>query len=75
MSLPRIAAHLILGPREEPFLGAMLESIAGAVAIVIVNDNAPDSSPHAQNAGSVTLRRAKTPNRRSRAVPRICRRA
>ncbi len=41
------AAHLILGRREEPFLGSMLESIAGAVTMLIVNDNAPDPSPHA----------------------------
>jgi hypothetical protein len=41
-----IAAHLILGPREEPFLGAMLDSIAGAVSLLIVNDNGPDPSPH-----------------------------
>jgi hypothetical protein len=43
-----VAAHLILGPREEPFLAAMLESIAGVASILIVNDNAPDPSPHAQ---------------------------
>jgi hypothetical protein len=43
-----VAAHVILGPREEPFLAAMLESIAGAVSLLIVNDNAPDPSPHAQ---------------------------
>lgn len=42
-----IAAHLIVGPREEPFLGAMLESIAPWVGHLIVNDNAPDPSPHA----------------------------
>ena len=42
-----IAAHLILGPREEPFLCAMLDSIAPHVAQLIVNDNAPDPSPHA----------------------------
>ncbi|HEX4015073.1 MAG TPA: hypothetical protein VHX17_14450 [Candidatus Cybelea sp.] len=41
-----VAAHLILGPREEPFLGAMLESIAGAAQTLIVNDNAPGPSPH-----------------------------
>ena len=43
-----VAAHLILGPREEPFLSAMLASIAGAAQILIVNDNAPEPSPHAQ---------------------------
>ncbi|MEO6835274.1 MAG: hypothetical protein ABI231_05135 [Candidatus Tumulicola sp.] len=42
-----VAAHLILGPREEPFLGAMLESIAGSAAMLIVNDNGPGRSPHA----------------------------
>ncbi|MFY9709553.1 MAG: glycosyltransferase family A protein, partial [Candidatus Cybelea sp.] len=43
-----VAAHLILGPREEPFLSAMLTSIAGAAQLLIVNDNAPEPSPHAQ---------------------------
>lgn len=42
-----IAAHLILGPREEPFLSAMLDSIASQVSQLIVNDNAPQPSPHA----------------------------
>ena len=42
----RIAAHLIVGPRREPFLGALLESLDGVVARVIVNDNSPDPSPH-----------------------------
>jgi hypothetical protein len=42
-----VAAHLILGPREEPFLSAMLDSIGGAASLLIVNDNAPDPSPHA----------------------------
>lgn len=46
--MSRIAAHLILGPREEPFLEAMLASIQGAAALLIVNDNAPGTSPHAQ---------------------------
>lgn len=47
MSAPRgIAAHLILGPRVEPFLGAMLASIEDAAALLVVNDNAPDPSPH-----------------------------
>lgn len=46
MSTPRVAAHLILGPKEEPFLGALLASLDGAVQSVIVNDNAPDPSPH-----------------------------
>ena len=42
-----VAAHLILGPREEPFLAAMLASIEGAATLLIVNDNAGDPSPHA----------------------------
>ena len=42
-----VAAHLILGPREEPFLPAMLDSISRAAAQLIVNDNAPGPSPHA----------------------------
>jgi glycosyltransferase involved in cell wall biosynthesis len=41
-----VAAHLILGAREEPFLGAMLASIADAASLLIVNDNSPDPSPH-----------------------------
>jgi hypothetical protein len=41
------AAHLILGTREEPFLGAMLESLGGVASILIVNDNGPGPSPHA----------------------------
>jgi hypothetical protein len=43
----RTAAHLILGPREEPFLSAMLASISDAAVTLIVNDNAPEPSPHA----------------------------
>jgi len=43
-----VAAHLILGARDEPFLSAMLASIADASALLIVNDNSPDPSPHAQ---------------------------
>ncbi len=41
-----IAAHLILGSREEPFLAAMLQSISSSANLLIVNDNAPDPSPH-----------------------------
>jgi len=48
VNAPRIAAHLILGPREEPFLGALLASLEGSVQSVVVNDNAPDPSPHTQ---------------------------
>ncbi len=43
-----VAAHLILGRREEPFLPALLSSLEGAASVLIVNDNAPDPSPHAQ---------------------------
>jgi hypothetical protein len=46
--LSRVAAHLILGPREEPFLAALLSSLSSACGMLIVNDNAPDPSPHAQ---------------------------
>jgi hypothetical protein len=42
------AAHLILGPRDEPFLSAMLDSISEAASTLIVNDNSPDPSPHAE---------------------------
>ncbi len=43
-----VAAHLILGRSEEPFLPALLSSLEGAASMLIVNDNAPDPSPHAQ---------------------------
>lgn len=46
MSSERVAAHLILGAREEPFLAALLESLSGAVDSLIVNDNGPEPSPH-----------------------------
>jgi hypothetical protein len=46
MSSERVAAHLILGSREEPFLAALLDSLSGAVDSLIVNDNGPDPSPH-----------------------------
>jgi hypothetical protein len=42
-----VAAHLIVGAREEPFLDALLQSLHGAVDMLIVNDNAPEPSPHA----------------------------
>ncbi len=45
--MTRIAAHLILGARDEPFLQPMLDSIADAASVLIVNDNGPDPSPHA----------------------------
>lgn len=44
---PRIAAHLIVGPREEPFLGALLASLDDVADVLVVNDNGPDPSPHA----------------------------
>lgn len=47
--LSRVAAHLILGPREEPFLPALLQSLEGACGTVIVNDNSPEPSPHARS--------------------------
>lgn len=48
MARTAVAAHLILGAREEPFLAALLDSIAGAARVLIVNDNAPGPSPHAR---------------------------
>ena len=42
----QIAAHLILGPREEPFLSAMLDSISDVADVLLANDNGPDPSPH-----------------------------
>lgn len=43
-----VAAHLILGSRDEPFLPALLASLEGAVSTLVVNDNAQGASPHAQ---------------------------
>ena len=45
---PRVAAHLIVGAREEPFLPALCASLEGACETLIVNDNAPGPSPHAR---------------------------
>jgi hypothetical protein len=42
-----VAAHLILGARDEPFLSAMLASIGDAATLLIVNDNSCGDSPHA----------------------------
>lgn len=42
----RIAAHLILGPRHEPFLASLLRSLEDACDALIVNDNASEPSPH-----------------------------
>jgi len=44
--VPRVAAHLILGSRAEPFLAALLASVEGVVQCVIVNDNAADAATH-----------------------------
>lgn len=44
----RVAAHVIAGPREEPFLGALLETLVGAADTLIVNDNSTGDSPHAK---------------------------
>lgn len=63
--LPRIAAHLILGSREEPFLGALLESLDGAVDTVIVNDNSASPSPHER-----TLQQSPFGRRRALVVDR-----
>ncbi len=41
-----VAAHLILGAREEPFLPALLASLGGVAGTLLVNDNAPGASPH-----------------------------
>ncbi|HEY9085698.1 MAG TPA: hypothetical protein VIN40_07155 [Candidatus Tyrphobacter sp.] len=43
-----VAAHLILGSREEPFLGALLDSLDGVAERLIVNDNSTGASPHAR---------------------------
>lgn len=42
----RVAAHLIVGARVEPFLGALCESLEDVCETLIVNDNAPGHSPH-----------------------------
>jgi hypothetical protein len=44
--MPTVAAHLILGSREEPFLPAMLDSLDGVASTLIVNDNSSGASPH-----------------------------
>ncbi|TAM61023.1 hypothetical protein EPN52_03400 [bacterium] len=48
--MARIVAHLIVGARPEPFLDALLRSLAPAVEHLCVNDNSGlgDASPHAQ---------------------------
>lgn len=41
-----VAAHLIVGKKDEPFLDTLLDSLVGVADTLIVNDNAPDPSPH-----------------------------
>ena len=55
-----VVAHLIVGARDEPFLAALCESLAGAVDGLIVNDNAPDPSPHAAALAGSAFARAGT---------------
>jgi len=43
-----VAAHLIVGEREEPFLPALLRSLEGVADLLLVNDNAPE--PDGANA-------------------------
>ncbi len=43
-----VAAHLILGSREEPFLSALLDSLDDVAQRLIVNDNSIGASPHAR---------------------------
>jgi len=44
-----VAAHLIVGKREEPFLPSLLRSLEGVADVLLVNDNAPESGgPNAQ---------------------------
>jgi hypothetical protein len=56
----RVWAHLIVGPRAEPFLGALLESLAGTVQTLVVNDNAADPSPHQQTLNDSPFGRGGT---------------
>jgi len=56
--LSRVAAHLILGPREEPFLAALLQSLQGACQCVLVNDNSPGPSPHERTLAESAFARA-----------------
>jgi hypothetical protein len=55
-----VVAHLIVGAREEPFLAALLASLAGAVDGLIVNDNSPEPSPHAAVFAESAFARAGT---------------
>lgn len=38
-AVPDVAAHLIVGAREEPFLSALLASLEPVVSVLIVNEN------------------------------------
>ncbi len=49
-----VSAHLIVGRADEPFLGALLSSLVGAVDTIIVNDN----SGTIDNANARTLERS-----------------
>ena len=55
---PTIAAHLILGSRDEPFLSAMLESIGGVASIPSSTKLARSIAPRA-DARSEPLRGSK----------------
>ncbi|TAM75857.1 hypothetical protein EPN44_07210 [bacterium] len=60
--MARIVGHLIVGARPEPFLGALLESLAPAVERLFVNDNSGlgERSPHAPTlAGSPFAREGR----------------
>jgi len=49
MTVVTVAAHLIVGEREEPFLPALLRSLDGVADLLLVNDNAPEpGGPNAQ---------------------------
>jgi hypothetical protein len=55
---PRLAAHVIVGDRDEPFLGAMLASLEGAVGTVLVNDNSPGPTRHEEVFATSSFARA-----------------
>lgn len=50
----RVAAHLIVGEREEPFLSALLDSLEGVADSLIVNDNSgrPNANRRALEASA-----------------------
>jgi Glycosyl transferase family 2 len=74
----RVAAHLILGPREEPFLGSLLESLQDACGMLLVNDNSADPSPHEATLSESAFAREnrlivdRTPFRDFAAARNIC---